>query len=240
MKKNILLLVSIICTGYLFSQPRVNRPKLSFDKESEILTKAIGWSYNSNIGEWIDYENVISANKSYKTKQTSSSMSYMMSHTPQNFLKIQTKTVSHNDITYYVVIVDCWDGQYEYPEIYEDWYTYKNTNGYIFTEKEYSKIKNIDSIVVLKTDRYVSLRSRYVSFDNTTFLDYIQTELSREKSYSTECVFPILKSEEGNIRFLVPHRLHSYDRKFDDKKFENQYFETSKENFSKIIIEEIN
>ncbi len=50
-----------------FGQERFNRTKILFDQNSEKLESAVGWSYNSKFGEWIDYQNVISDRKEYKT-----------------------------------------------------------------------------------------------------------------------------------------------------------------------------
>ena len=231
-----LTLISLILTVTLiqvYGQERTNREKLSFNTISGILSKAIGWSYNSTLGEWIDYENVISNDKDYKDKYTSLQGAYMMSHKEQNFQKVQTKIVSYKGITYYVLIVDKWGGQYEYPSIQEDWYEFTKTIGYIYTKEEYQKILKLESLVELKTKHIVKMGSKYEKFDETKFLDLIQTELSQEKSnYSFEYTFPIIKTKEGAIRFYLPDRFNSYTR-YD---FQKEYFETSLENFTKIIL----
>lgn len=231
-----LTLITLLLTGTLFQvfgQERTNREKLSFDTTSGILSKATGWANNSTLGEWIDYENVISDSKDYKDKYKSLQGEYMMSRISQNFQKVQTRTVTYTGTTYYVLIVDKWSGRYEYPSIREDWYTFKQTIGYIYTKEEYQKLLNIDSLVELKTQYMVSMGSKYEKYDETKFLDLIQTELSKEKSkYSSEYTFPIMKSKEGAIRFYLPESFSTYS-KYD---FEKKYFETDFENFTKIII----
>ena len=154
----------------------------------------------------------------------------MMSHTSQNFQKVQTKTVNYKGITYYVLFVDKWSGRYEYPSIKEDWYEFNETIGYIYTKKEYLKLLNIESLVELKTLYKVSMGSKYEKYDETKFLDLIQTELSTEKSeYSTDYTFPAMKSKEGAIRFYLPDYFSSYS-KYD---FEKEYFETDIESMKK-------
>lgn len=231
-----LTLITLLLTGTLFQvfgQERTNREKLSFDTTSGILSKATGWANNSTLGEWIDYENVISDSKDYKDKYKSLQGEYMMSRISQNFQKVQTKTITYTGTTYYVLIVDKWSGRYEYPSIREDWYTFKQTIGYIYTKEEYQKLLNIESLVELKTQYMVSMGSKYEKYDETKFLDLIQTELSKEKSkYSSEYTFPIMKSKEGAIRFYLPESFSTYS-KYD---FEKKYFETDFENFTKIII----
>ena len=215
-----------------FGQDRVNREKLSFLDKSNQLTTAVGWSYNTTLGEWIDYNNVITDNKSYKEKYKSSQGSYMMSHRTQNFISIQTKTLVYKDIKYYVLLVEKWNGDYKYPNIREDWRIYKTMYGYIFTETEYNKLNNIDGVMNLKTQYMVSMGSYYEEYDEIVFLDMIQTNLSPEKSkyiskYSDTYYFPIKKTETGDIRFHVPG-IYSL--------LEREYFETTFDNFSKFII----
>jgi len=231
-----LTLITILMIGSLFQvfgQERTNREKLNFYTTSGTLLKATGWAYNSTLGEWIDYENVISDDKDYKVKYKSLQGAYMMSHTSQNFQKVQTRTVTYKGTTYYVLIVDKWIGRYEYPSIREDWYKFEETIGYIYTKDEYQKLLNIETLVELKTRYMISIGSKYEKYDETKFLDLIQTEMSQEKSkYSTEYTFPIMKSKEGNIRFYLPERFSTYS-KYD---FEKEYFETDFESFTKIIL----
>jgi hypothetical protein len=231
-----LTLITLLLTGTLFQvfgQERTNREKLSFDTISGILSKATGWANNSTLGEWIDYENVISDSKDYKDKYKSLQGEYMMSRISQNFQKVQTRTVAYKGTTYYVLIVGKWSGRYEYPSIQQDWYTFKKTIGYIYTKEEYQKLLNIESLVELKTQYMVSMGSKYEKYDEIKFLDLIQTELSAEKSkYSSEYTFPIMKSKEGAIRFYLPDSFSTYS-KYD---FDKKYFETDFESFTKIIL----
>ena len=182
--------------SHIYGQERTNRVKLTFEKTSETLLKAIGWSYNSTLGEWIDYANVISDEKEFKNEYKSLQGAYMMSQTSQNFLKMLTRTVTFKGTTYYVIIIDKWSGQYEYPAIKEDWYEFKETSGYIYTKEEYQKLFSFESLIELKTKYIVSMGSKYENYNEIVFLDLIQTELSKEKSdYSFSYTFPFLKSK---------------------------------------------
>ena len=116
MKKliTIILLISVL---QIFGQDRVNRQKLSFIDKSNVLSKVTGWAYNSTSGEWIDYENTISNDKSYKTDQLKSLQGkYMMSMT-NSFIDMQTKTLIFKENKYYVLIINKWTGSYYYPEL---------------------------------------------------------------------------------------------------------------------------
>lgn len=233
-RKEIIILLLISCNILFASgQERVNREKLCFKSVSGLLTKATGWAYNSTYGEWIDYENVISANKEYKDKYKILRGSWMMSKTSQNFLNMQIKTVVYKGVEYFVLVVNKWNGRYEYPAIYEDWYEYKETVGYIYPITEYQKLLSIDSIVELKTKYTVSIGSKYSKYDETEFLDLIQSELSVDESkYPIEYTFPIMKTKEGLIRFFVP----DYYIDSSQYDFDKMYFETDLNNFNKLII----
>jgi hypothetical protein len=231
-----LAFIALLLSGNLtqvFGQERTNREKLTFETSSGILFKATGWANNSTLGEWIEYENVISDDKDYKVKYKSLLGAYMMSSIRQNFQKVQTRTVTYKGILYYVLIIDKWSGKYEYPSIKQDWYSFHQTIGYIYTADTYLKLLNIDSLVELKTKYLVSMGSKYEKYNEIEFLDLIQTELSKDKSnYSAEYTFPVMKSEEGNIRFYLPENFASYSR-YD---FEKKYFESDLESFKKIIL----
>ena len=232
-KLSLITFVMVLSVLQVFGQERSNREKLNFESTSGTLIKATGWAYNNILGEWIDYENVISEDKDYKVKYKSLQGGYMMSRFNQNFQKVQTKTVTYKGTTYYVLIVEKWNGRYEYPSIRKDWYEYQETIGYIYTKEEYQKLLNIESLVELKNQYTVSMGSKYEKYDETKFLDLIQTELSKEKSkYSTEYIFPIIKSQEGAIRYYLPESF-SKNSKYD---FEKKYFETDFESFNKIIL----
>ena len=235
MKKSYLLIFFFFSlTQQMIGQERTNREKLSFVTSSENkLSKATGWAYNTTLGEWVDYENVISDDKNYKDKYKSLQGAYMMSHSSQNFQWLWTRTISFKGTLYYVLILEKWSGAYQYPSIQEDWYEFKETIAYVYTKEEYQKLFDIESPVELKTKCKVSMGSKYEKYDETIFLDLIQTELSKVKSaYSPEYTFPVRKSKEGAVRFYIPESFSTYSN-YD---FEKKYFESDFETFVNIIL----
>lgn len=235
MKNVNIMMTLIMClmTIVSFGQDRVNREKLSYVDKSEQLINAVGWSYNTTLGEWVDYNNVIENDKSYKEKYKSLQGSYMMSHRTQNFISIETRTIVYDSTKYYVLMVEKWDGDYKYPNIREDWRIYKSMCGYIFTETEYNKLHNYNETATLQTQNMISMGSSYEEYDEVVFLDKIQTNLNSEKSkYWPTYVFVIMKTDDEKIRFYVPYYSSSYN-KID---FNKKYFETTFDNFNKRTI----
>jgi hypothetical protein len=224
-----LLLVLLFVPVVLLGQERINREKLKFVKISKPLEKAKGWEYNATRGEWVSYNNVISQNKGKLNSRT------MMSSNSQNFIKIQTKSVTYKGADYFVLIINKWNGEYVSINIHElEWRKYRQTFGYIFSKEEYQKLNNIENLIELKTKYMVSIDIFPITkpYSETEFLDLIQTELETGKSEnSTVYIFPVLKSTKGDIRFYLPD---SFSK--DAYDFDKKYFETSLKSFSRIII----
>lgn len=225
----ILILIFTFLFFDVIGQARVSREKIQFTKESDKLETSTGWGYNESFAEWVDYENLISSNKDYKEKYKIL-LNQFTAKTYQNFISIQTKVVNVNNLDYYIIVVTKLDGHYKYPNLKQDWSTYKRYDGYIFSAEEYSKMKNIDTVIELVTKKSVY---QIIKYDEREFLDLIHTEiLKEENSYDRNITFPIMKSAEGAIRFYVPKSFSSYFG-YD---FEKEYFETDTANFSRLII----
>lgn len=215
-----------------FTQERVNRPKLKFEASSDTLTKATGWAYNETLGEWIDFENVISNDKKYKEEYASLDIS-MRSYTKQNFNFINFKQLTFKGLKYYILTINQYSGKYTYPEVYIDWNHFEHTVGFIFTENEFQKLNKIDSITELKTKIKISVGSKYEQYNETLFLDLIQTALNTETTeYAPTYLFPVMKSKEGMIRFYLPDDFSKYN----SYNFDSAYFEVDPKSFSKIIL----
>jgi hypothetical protein len=242
MKKVIFFAFSVLFVANVaFSQSRVNQTKPQFlPEQSEILTSAIGWAYNKSIGEWIDYENVISPEKRYKTEFSSlSGTPYMRSQENQNFISMQTRMFTYENKSYYLLMVIKWVGWYKYPRIHQDWEYAEDMVGYIFSPEEYNKLNNINGLVGLRPIGGAGGGAGR-KYDDNALLDSIQSILMESTvPGETGSIFPVLKSEEGDIRFCVPRYVGTQDKDpyYDSPfNFNRGYFETSPEEFSKIII----
>jgi hypothetical protein len=202
---------------------------LTFDDSSDILSTAIGWAYNSRKGEW--FGNVICPDKKSPLLLKSG---YIPSQYYQNFITMQTKSLTFENSKYYVIIVEKCEGQYKYPSIQKDWIESKERYGFIYTEKEYSKIKNINGKIE------INAIGRVRDIYDEDMLDEIRSALMKKEGpdyiyneYSD--IFPILKSEEGMIRFYIPtgyphttkidfeHRILKQTRKISQKLYCNRH-----------------
>lgn len=239
MKKIGLVIIAMVVALVMSAQGRENRTPIEFTSTGRTIDKATGWAYNESLGEWIDYDNVISDSKDYKERFKSLRGAYMMSMTHQSFIEMQFKTVVVDGVTYYVLVVKKWNGSYEYPSIREDWRSYVDYEGYIFEASEYNKLTQLDSSGVvseLKTKKMVTFNTLYKKYDQSEFLALIQTEIKEpSKSYSREYIMPImLATSEGIIsaRFYVPEQF-SYYSNYD---FAKQYFEVTVSVFNTLLL----
>lgn len=239
--KGKIIYIILFSSTLIFSQERKNREELSFFKESEIIKKALGSSYNNQLGEWIDNKNCIYENK----KRTNKSLA------KQNFISLQFKLVKFKSENYYVLIIPSLNYSYKYVYSEVGFYNYKEMNLYIFSEKEYNKIKSIKDEIKLSTTMHSNIRSGNFR-KNKLILDKIQSTIENElnksdfdKKYRNgiDYIFPIKLVESKsklNIRFLLPVWSHylkesEYDYDFN---FKEEYFELEKKEFEKLLIDD--
>jgi hypothetical protein len=122
-----ILLLPIYDSGY--SQSRQNSEPLVFTSRSEKLAAATGWKVNSVTGKWINNENVIDDKECPR---------YWISHIPQNFRWIQISTVNKDSSNYYVFHYERLAGEYEYPNIRENWEMFLRTQFFILDSIQFS------------------------------------------------------------------------------------------------------
>ena len=240
MKKVLFVALLAIASFSSNGQDRVNRPKLSFATASLLLDNATGWQYNQTLGEWVDYKNAISDDKKYKKEYEILQGMHMMSRLSFKFNSLQIKSIVVGDKIYYVLIHDKWTGRYKYPSIREDWRNYRMLDGFIFEEDEYENFKNHR---IVNFSRHIEYDLEFESYDETKFLDLIQTELLKEKTpaqikYEYKWGMMIERTKDGKIRFLTPTILSLFENKkystamYD---FSKMYFETDSNNFNKLF-----
>lgn len=232
MKKFIFLL---LLPTLIFAQDRINSEKISFLYQSDSITNAIGWSYNETLGEWVDFQNVISHDKQFKEEGSLKLSDDLTSHQEQNFSSIHVRTVSVASKIYCVLMINKLTGEYRYPKVKKRW-SYKNeTVGHIFTEKEFKKLFIYDNIIIEANTP--ALASQYTNeYDEKEFLVQIQSAILKLKQDSNlNYTFPIkraISNGEQVVRFYLPYDM-SGSNKYN---FSKEYFEIPKSEFDKLII----
>lgn len=238
----IIFLIFLFNIFSLKSQDRLDRSKISFIDSSLIIKTSTGWIYNKVLGEWISHPNVISEDKSLISKTDGI-----------NFKTIQTKKININNKNYYILIISSLEWFWKYPSISEGYNEYDQVTGYIFDDIEYNKLQKflVDSNNIeccINTSKIVVIGNKYDSwvandvgesffytgkFNNKVFLDLIQYRLTIESQYTLNYDFFLFNKNKGNIQFILPKGY----RPIWGCKFPNdEYFETTFNNFNKIII----
>ena len=235
MKRILLFYIFLISVEVLFCQERKSIPKMQFEKSSQILNYALGWCFDSDdTGGWISYVNAICIVKHPKVKQPFLLSPKEMSFVGSSFNSLQMKTFQFGDSTYYILLVDRWTGAFEYPAIGEGWSYYKVVKGYLFNENEYKKLLNIKGKVVLKAFGTCD-QSEASGHSNilVALRVVMNTGISMYSGNGDGNIFPILKTNEGKIRFYLP----DFEASYNKMDFEKEYYETTMANFSKLLIQ---
>lgn len=215
----------IVCT-LCFSQERVNRGKVHYCAVSELLKNATGWMYNETLGEWVDFPNCISDEKEHKPKFKSLSENgyFQVMYGLQNFNTIQAKAMMIGENKYYVIVINKWEGGYEYSD--DKIHCHKKTSYWLMTKDEYEKLFNLtNDVSEIKYSQPLLL-----NYNNVLEEDYIFSELQRmdKKKYSVfEESMQVYKATDGSIRFWFHQIIPDITKR---------YFETTKEEWNKLKV----
>lgn len=234
--KKMFLLSTLMCILGMIAQgqERVNREKIQFTNQSEVLLNATGWAYNETLGEWIDYNNLISDNKDYKTKYKSLRESPYMKSRCLNFNTIQVKTINYDGVEYVCLMVNAWRGAWKYPAIREDWYEYKVDIFYFMTRKEYNKLFALTNNVT-EIKGWSEIKHDY---DSESDEDFVVSAIKKKKEKNNwwkpeqETFLQIYKATDGNIRFLFEAPSEYFAG------IEKKYFETTESDWEKLKIKQ--
>lgn len=234
MRYSILLLILLI-NHSLFSQSRINRQPINFINESERINQTTGWYYNEQKGEWVSYNGLIFFEKITQAGPQDNLVSFR-SRTKQNYESLQFKTVKVNNETFYVLIIEQWNGKYKYPTLKQEYYYWLDTFGYIYTETEYRKLNQLALLgqVELKTSWMVQFGFDKSSYKSEIFLDMIQSAILGASKLDYEYILPVMATTNDNvdvIRFLLPDKY-----RFIKHDLSKQYFEINPDEFMKLIL----
>jgi len=173
-----IVLVLLSYTAYLYAQERIDRPlpKIGTEIKGE-LTKATGWLLNPE-GQWISRQNRIPVFLEHRFGGLIDYERYGLGL--DNFISYQLREIKIQDNTYSILIKKYRDGEYRYPTIKEDWYSYISVLFYVFKTNELEKLKNIepDSINLIRIN--ILYEGLITWIDQRTYLSSIEKEIVKQ------------------------------------------------------------
>lgn len=242
MKNLIIYLVLVLMFNNIngYSQSRENSEKVLKIGEFKSWVKGddiSGWDFDKG-EEWKERKgylrvgeklNSIDISEKYNNLKDSKSKS------KQNFNEIGILEIEYKGEKYVGFGIEKSEGQYEYPTIYENWYTYKTYYVYLFKGDELLKLKNLNGELNLKV--YVETYGDPLHRDKEYKSCYDNLKYLLEKDKNSNQFFKFKKTESDGkevVRFLIPQRVKTYGTtEFID--FENHYFEVNLEVFNNLI-----
>jgi hypothetical protein len=240
MKKLLLLTISLVSLS-ISGQSRTNSVKELTIGEFKSWVKGndiSGWDFDKG-EEWKERKGYLRVGGKVSSidinEKYNSSNKQNRSYTPQNFTEWGVIKVTYKGGEYVGFGIETVGGRYEYPSIYENWYTFINYNVYLFEKEELLKLETLDGILDLKVlmgtygDRLNREKKYQSCYDNLKFL------LKESDNDNEFFKFKKTKSDGKEVvRFLLPQKIKKYgSTKLID--FENHYFEVNMEVFNKLI-----
>lgn len=255
--KKIILYIFLSISILSHSQDRSNFDKLKFSRKSLLLTTAVGWCLDEyDSGEWISTYNCIDGQSRRNNNIPIRISNRKMSLSNSNFITMQFAEIEFNKELYYILLIEKWEGYFEYPSIGEGWIFYKTKHGYVFNNEEYHKILNLENgneVILTPYNKVASSGEACLTQDILMSLknDVFNTSFNNKDLSSTD-FFSVLKTGNGKIRFHIPNGKYPKKIAIELNKervnylkiashnindFDNEYFETSQSNFNKIILQ---
>lgn len=223
----------IVVTINLTAQSRENRSQLEFNStvSTTPITEVTGWSYNTEEGIWVDYNNLVSSETYNNYPSLKGNKRHRSQSTHDIGKRVEFKTVVLEGTTYYVLLWEQIDGYYKYPSIKEDWTEYDNLKAYVFTQAEFTKLlsyKTAQPITSVSTGRY-----DYAQGEAAILLDIQNWGLKGSEDYSSVVnEFRVALSDDGkNVRFLSPNRESSREK----TDLATSYFEIEVSKFNELL-----
>ncbi len=242
--KKIFILILLLNSIIAIAQKREDNKIFEIVEESPKLTIAKGWMKNNTSGKWVENKNVLATKKIYSFSD--------LSHYDQNFEWIQIVKITKDSEKYYVIVYRQVYGYYE-----DEGYTYvsgwtpsRRTRYAILTTADYQLLKeNIErkegkdfSIKVANDGEvYKSLMESLNSL-----LNIIKEGGSTVKTINISPSFLFnaqTLNDEEIVRFRLMYgyfgkrRKQGYNDYDTNENLDNSYFEISKEEFSKLLID---
>ena len=253
MKKLILIALALMPLVF-YAQPRVDGDKpLKILSVSQVITNPVGWAYDDfQTKKWCGYYGVIYAeyrnnNKEPISPNISSMSDYFFQCTNnRSVLSMQIKKTKIDTTMCYLLYVQRYWIDWDYPTIQRGRHNYKEYAIYVLPVEEYNKLWKLDTNVtkiclggdVCYSPNYYDMRG--YKNEETALSNLNDVKNLTQQKYN-EWYFYIKKEDDNTIRFYPP-TYHSMvgERKqagWDDQiDLSKTYFEVSVATFNKLKI----
>lgn len=234
--KRIILFIVTIMPLVLFAQPRVDGDKpLKIIKASQIITNPIGWAYDDiETRKWCGYYGGLfpeyrNNNKKAIWANISSMPDGYVNH--NTLISLQIKKTVFDSTDYYLLYIQDYFVDWDYPSIYRGRHIYKRTNVYVMDAENYNQLWNLDtSVVQIKMRSCESYCPNYLEGckNERTVLTWMNDERYFCVPKYGYYVFNVKKENDNTIRFNTPT---------SNLEFKYGYFEVSADTFKKLKIQ---
>lgn len=236
-----------------YAQPRVDGDKpLKITKVSQIITNPVGWAYDEyETKKWCGYYGVIYNEFRNNNKKpiwpsiSTISDAYFECTNNQSVLSMQIKQTKIDTTTCYLLYVQRYWIDWDYPNLRRGRHNYKEFAIYVLPIEEYDKLWNLDTNVTkICFGGDVSYCPNYFEGykNERTALTNLNDKRNLTPPQYGDYYFYVKKENESTIRFFPPtlysmigeERQASWDSQVDLSK---TYFEVSVATFNKLKIQ---
>lgn len=200
----LICIIFLSISSLVFSQKREDGVMIDFLKTGDSLTKANLYWYDNDKEKWIEKLNAVN--------------SY--------FGVPQFKMIIVDNKKHFVMCVKTVEVRYKYPTLEQGRYIADIYKGFIFSEEEYSKLKNLSSAFTEYDEVTTS------NLDLEEFRVRVIKRLKGEIGGGGRLPMKVKKEDDLTVRFMFPEKEESWRIPF-----EKRYFETSLDEFNKLFIE---
>jgi 6-pyruvoyl-tetrahydropterin synthase len=220
--KKILFGLILLINLNIYSQQRVNGETVKFEAVGKSLNESVGWEFDNIDNKWIE-------NKKDKFGKNLSST--------ENFYEFFFTKIKNNGEVYYILNIIYLDGDYKYPSIKKEFFTYNVIRSYVFNEADFLKMKKYESVSTNYYPYITYIDSKTISQNEIEELriNTISALRDKLKSKSEAYEMKIKKEDEKVIRFILPFKINGVYSMPEYWGFDKQYFEVEKIKFDMIF-----
>ncbi|MBS1686953.1 MAG: hypothetical protein JSS76_19605 [Bacteroidetes bacterium] len=228
MKKLLLLPVFLfVFIAFTTAQSRVDKVLPVIEKRSAGINSATGWIQDNN-GKWVSHRNLIATE--------SDPVPDFIKSNRENFEWFHSAKVTYQGKTYYLFYYPRISGEYKYPAIEQDWYTFPEVPFLVYDQANYESLKKA---VLAKQSGDIRFTTNIVpampprTADASSILPDIATAIDSHSEFTKAKTF-LINIQKDNGKDVVRFTLFKEDG-LPELWF--TYFEVPYEDFLKIFVD---